>query len=72
MMRTMCWNCRMIGNLMTVCELRDLMEVCAPSILCLVETQLAKDRVEGLAGSLGFSSRFVVPCSGRSGGIGLY
>ena len=57
---------------MTVRELRDLVEASAPSVLCIVETQLAKHRVEGLAGRLGFSSSFGVGSNGRSGGMCLY
>ena len=71
-MRTLCWNCRGIGDPETVRELRDLVEASAPSVLCIVETQLAKYRVEGLASRLGFSSSFGVGSSGRSGGLCLF
>ena len=71
-MRTMCWNCRGIGNPATVRELRDLVEASAPSVLCIVETQIAKNRVEGLAASLGFDSSFAVASSGRSGGLCIF
>lgn len=53
-------------------ELRGLVEACAPTVLCIVETQIAKYRVEGLAGSLGFSSSFGVGSSGRSEGLCMY
>ena len=72
MMQTLCWNSRGIGDPATVRKLRDLVEASAPLFLCIVETQLAKDRVEGLAGTLGFSSRFAVASRGRSGGLGLF
>ena len=71
-MKTLCWNCRGIGDPATVRELRDLVEACAPMVLCIVETQIAKYRVEGLAGSLGFSGRFGVDSAGRSGGLCLF
>ncbi|XP_073367683.1 uncharacterized protein [Aegilops tauschii subsp. strangulata] len=71
-MRILCWNCRGIGDPATVKELRDLVEACAPAVLCIVETQLAKYRVEGLAGSLGFVGRFGVDSRGRSGGLCLF
>jgi len=71
-MKTLCWNCRGIGDPATVRELRDLVEACAPSILCILETQLAKARVEGLAVSLGFSGCFAVPSNGRSGGLCIF
>ena len=41
-------------------------------ILCLVETQLPKNRVEGLRFSLGFDFSFGVGSSGRSGGICIF
>ena len=41
-------------------------------VLCIVETQIAKYGVEGLAGSLGFSGRFGVDSAGRSGGLCVY
>ena len=53
-------------------ELRGLVEACAPTVLCIVETQLAKYRVEGLAGTLGFSGRFGVDSGGRSGVLCLF
>ena len=71
-MRTMCWNCRGIGDPATVNELRALVVDSAPSVLCIVETQIAKNRVEGLAVSLGFNSSFAVASSGRSGGLCIF
>ena len=71
-MRTLCWNCRGIGDPATVHELRALVEDCAPSVLCIVETQIAKNQVEGLAVSLGFQSSFAVASSGRSGGLCIF
>ena len=41
-------------------------------LICIVETQLAKARVEGLAGSLGFDNSFAVAISGRSGGLCIF
>jgi len=71
-MKTLCWNCRGIGDPATVRELRDLVERSSPLILCLVETQLPKNRVEGLRFSLGFDFSFGVSSSGRSGGICIF
>lgn len=71
-MKTLSWNCRGIGDPATVRELRDLARECAPSVLCLVETQLGKQRVEGLAATLGFDSAFAVASRGRSGGLCMY
>lgn len=69
----LCWNCRGLGDPATVHELRDLARECAPAILCVVETvQIAKNRVEGLAGTLGFEGAYAVESSGRSGGVGIF
>lgn len=38
----------------------------------VMETQIAKNRVEGLAGLLGFNNKFAVPSSGRSGGLCIF
>jgi hypothetical protein len=41
-------------------------------VLCVVETQLHKSRVEGLARSLGFDRGFAVSSIGRKGGIAIF
>lgn len=45
------WNCRGVGNVAIVRELKF-----APSILGIVETQISKSQVEALASTLGFDS----------------
>lgn len=72
LMLTLCWNCRGLGDPATVHELHDLAQECALAILCMVETQIAKYRVEGLASTLGYDSAYGVSISGRSGGMCLY
>ena len=71
-MSTMGWNCRGLGDPATVPELRDLARLNSPSILGVVETQIAKYRVEGLANTLGFDHAYGVGSSGRSGGLCVY
>ena len=71
-MKLLCWNCRGIGDPATVRELRDLVEISSPAILCLVETQLQKSRVEGLWTMLGYDFSFRVGCTGRSGGLCIF
>ena len=66
------WNCRGASKPATVRELRDLTRQLAPSILCIIETQIEGSRVENLAGTLGFSDSFVVGSSGRSGGLSIF
>lgn len=41
-------------------------------VLCIVETQISKVRVEGLANTLGFDHIYVVGSSGCSGDLGLF
>jgi exonuclease III len=71
-MSIMSLNCRGAGMAGTIREIRDLVQTHAPSILCIVETQLHRSRVEGLARMLGFDKAFVVSSSGRSGGLGIF
>jgi hypothetical protein len=71
-MSTMSFNCRGLGDPATVYEVRDLARVHEPAILGLVETQIAKYRMEGLTTSLGFDHSYGVGSTGRSGGLCLY
>ena len=71
-MSLLCWNCRGAGKPATVRELRDLTRQLAPSVLCIVETQIEGSRVENLAGSLVFKNSFAVNSYGRSGGLGVF
>jgi hypothetical protein len=58
-MSTLSFNCRGVGDPATVHEVRDLVRTHLPSILCLLETQIAKYRVEGLARTLGLTMLMV-------------
>ena len=71
-MSLLCWNCRRIGKAATVRELHTLARQFAPSILCILETQLEGSRVEQLAEGLGFNKSFAVSSSGRSGGLCIF
>ena len=71
-MSILTWNCRGAGKPATIHELRDLTKQHAPSIVCILETQIEGSRVENLVGTLGFDKSFAVSSSGRSGGIGLF
>lgn len=44
----------------------------APTVLCIVETQISGTRVEALASSLGNDKANAINSQGRSGGIGLF
>ena len=71
-MNLLCWNCRDAGKAATIQELRDLANQFAPTVLCIVETQISKARVKSLAVTLGFNHAYAVSSVGRSGGIGLF
>jgi hypothetical protein len=44
----------------------------APTVFCVLETQIHKARVEGLKNTLGYANAFAVSSSGRSDGLGLF
>jgi len=71
-MSCLSWNCRGLGNVATIKELRELAKDVAPSVVCVLETQVHKTRVEGLKQALGFDNSFAVSSSGRSGGLGIF
>ena len=71
-MSCLSWNCRGLGNGATVKELRDLAKKFVRTVLCVLETQVHKTRVEGLKTTLGFDNSFAVSSSGRSGGLGIF
>ena len=71
-MSVLCWNCRGAGKPATVRELRDQAKQFAPTVLCIVETQISATWVEGLASTLGFDNGYAVSSNGRSGGIGMF
>lgn len=66
------WNCRGLGNAATVKELREIVKNFAPTVLCVLETQIHRARVESLKSTLGFDNSFAVSSSGHSGGLGIY
>jgi endonuclease/exonuclease/phosphatase family metal-dependent hydrolase len=67
-----CWNGPGVGKAATVKELRDFARTYAPTVLCVVETQVHKVRAEGLKNTLGYDKSFAVSSSGRKGGIVIY
>ena len=71
-MSCLSWNCRGLGNAATVGELRNLAKKYAPTVLCVLETQIHKSWVELLKGTLGYDNSFAVSSSGRSGGLGIF
>ena len=59
-MNLLCWNCRGIGNALTVQELRELTIKFSPRVLCLVETQISGVSAKNLKSTLGFVTPFLL------------
>ena len=70
-MKILCLNCRGLGRLEAVQELRSLIELHRPWLVFLSETRLFFDNVDGLKRSLGMSHGLGVGCYGRGGGLAL-
>ena len=63
-MSTSVWNWRGAGEAAMVRELRDFARKFAPTLLCIVETQIDGDRVEALSGTLGYDNAYAVSSQG--------
>jgi exonuclease III len=70
-MNLLSWNCRGLGNLRTVRELRRMVKDKKPKIVFLMETKARAKRMERVRSQLGFEHMLVVDCVGKSGGFGL-
>ena len=71
-MSVLSWNCRGSGNAATVRELHGFAEIFAPTLLCIIETQVDRGRVESLAATFGYDNGYAVSSQGRSGGLGMF
>jgi exonuclease III len=71
-MSCLSWNCCSLDNAATIKELCDLAKMVAPTVLCVLETQVHRAWVEGLKTTLGFDNAFAVSSSGRSGSLGIF
>jgi len=70
-MKTLCLNCRGLGQPEAVLELRSLCELHRPWVVFLSETRFFDDSVDGLVRSLGMAGGFGVGSFGRGGGLAL-
>jgi hypothetical protein len=61
-----------LANALTVKELHDLVKKFSSSVLCVLETQIQKSRVEWLKRMLGYDDTFAVSSFGRSGGLRIF
>jgi exonuclease III len=66
------WNGRGLGGAATVKELRDFARKYAPTVLCVLETQVDRTRAESLSRTLGYDHAFAVRSFGRKGGICIF
>lgn len=66
------WNCRGAGKASAVRELREIAKEFVPTVLCILETQIDKARVESMASLIGFDKAYAIDSNGRSGGIGIF
>ena len=71
-MSIICWNCRGAGKASTVRELREIVKNFAPTLLCIVESQIDKVWAESFATSIGYDNGYAISSVGRKGGIGLF
>jgi exonuclease III len=70
-MRIMSWNCRGLGNPLTVRELCRLVKQKRPVMVFLMETKIRKSKMEIIRCKLHFENMFVVDSMGKSGGMAL-
>jgi hypothetical protein len=61
-----------VGVAATIKELCDLARTYAPTVLCVVETQVHKVLAEGLSHTLGYDKTFAISSAGCKGGIVIY
>ena len=66
------WNCRGLGNLRTVHELRRMVKDKRHNFVFLMETKLRKNKMENVWMKIGFNNMFIVECVGKSGGLALF
>jgi len=70
-MNVLSWNCRGLGNPLTVQTLRRLVRTKKPNLVFLMETKQVSKSLESVRVKLGFEANFVVDSIGRSGGLAL-
>ncbi|CAM8965988.1 unnamed protein product [Rhodiola kirilowii] len=71
-MKTLCWNCRGMGQPRTVRSLADMVRYYKPQVVGLIETKSEFGRLEVLRRRLGFDCGFGVDSMGRSGGLAIW
>lgn len=65
------WNCRGLGNPLTVQVLVDMVHSKRPILVFLMETLSTNSRMSYIKNKLGFKGVFTVDSLGRNGGLAL-
>lgn len=69
--RILCWNCQGARHLSFHNFLADYRKKFSLDLVCLLETRICEDRVDGVIAKLGFPNSFRVEANGFAGGIWL-
>ncbi|GLT33351.1 hypothetical protein SLA2020_079490 [Shorea laevis] len=69
--KILAWNCRGLGNSMTLAELKKLLRIHTPQLLFLSESKRTVAEMDRIRLELGFSNCFAVGSNGRSGGLAM-
>ena len=71
-MSLLCWNCRGLGNRLTVQELGNFVRAQDPSVVFLAETLLDEARLGSIRDSLQFGHHHGVSKISHGGGLALF
>ncbi|KAL5716738.1 hypothetical protein ACHQM5_009865 [Ranunculus cassubicifolius] len=66
------WNCRGMVSSLTVQSLKGLIRVHCPDVICLMESKAKEKRVERVRKLIKYGGYYMIPTTGRSGGLVLF
>ncbi|TYG80510.1 hypothetical protein ES288_D02G221900v1 [Gossypium darwinii] len=70
-MKFMCWNCRGLGNLAKIRELKQLLVANNPDLIFLSETKMSANEFQRVQNKCRWQNGLTVNSEGRSGGLAL-
>lgn len=70
-MSTLFWNCRGLGNPLTIQTLLDLVQMKKPMFVFLMETMIDHGRIDSIRAKMQYEGLFTVAGPGHGGGIAL-